>query len=338
MAAPQITPLPTPPVRSDAPADFSSKADAFVASLPGFVTQANAQADFNDQRAIDADASATAAAASEAAAEVDRAEVAANTATVASNTATVVARADEVAANTLQVAADTQQVSDDKAAVDAALASIAGGPVYSVNGMTGDVTGIATQAGAETLTNKTVVDPVVTLGGSQGEAGQVPVSQGAGLPPVWGGVTPGYLHVRDQKAAGSQGGTSVTGLQTRTLNTVVTNTIPGASLASNLITLPAGTYRISAVVPGVFFAHRASFYNVTASATAVQGVIGGSSSSQSPGTAANSLIQGRFTLLAVSQLRVDHYFYTGIASYGLGDQIADGNPAVFTDVQIWKEA
>lgn len=64
MAAPQITPLPTPPVRSDAPADFSSKADAFVAALPGFATQANAQADYNEARATASDASATASAVS----------------------------------------------------------------------------------------------------------------------------------------------------------------------------------------------------------------------------------------------------------------------------------
>ncbi len=185
MAAPIITPLPTPPIRSDAPADFAVKADNFAASLPGLVTETNASVAFVDQRAIDADASATAAAASEQAAEAGRAEVAANTATVASNTATVVARADEVAANTQQVADNTQAVATNTQAVADALASIAGGPVYSVNGMTGNVTGIATQAGAETLANKTVVDPVVTLGGSQGVAGQVPVSQGAGLPPAW---------------------------------------------------------------------------------------------------------------------------------------------------------
>ncbi|WP_417660007.1 hypothetical protein, partial [Pseudidiomarina sp.] len=186
MAAPIITPIPTPPIRSDAPADFAVKADNFAAALPQFVTETNGSAAFINQRAIDADASAQAAANSEAAVEADRAEVAANAATVAGNAATVVARADEVAANTLQVAADTQQVATDAQSVADALASIAGGPVYSVNGLTGDVTGIATQDGAETLTNKTVVDPMVTLGGSQGVAGQVPVSQGAGLPPSWG--------------------------------------------------------------------------------------------------------------------------------------------------------
>lgn len=62
MAAPIITPIPTPPIRSDAPADFATKADAFAASLPQFVTEANTSAEFVDQRAIEADASATAAA------------------------------------------------------------------------------------------------------------------------------------------------------------------------------------------------------------------------------------------------------------------------------------
>ncbi|WP_417786771.1 hypothetical protein [Stutzerimonas xanthomarina] len=166
MAAPIITPIPTPPIRSDAPADFAVKADNFAAALPQFVTETNASAAFVDQRAIDADASAQAAAASEAAVEADRAEVEANTATVASNTATVVARGDEVAANTLQVASNTAQVATDAQAVADALASIADGPVTSVAGNTGVVTleqlraaGVATQSGAETLSNKTVSGP-----------------------------------------------------------------------------------------------------------------------------------------------------------------------------------
>lgn len=166
MTVPVITPLPPAPTRADAPSDFTTKADAFVAAQVGMVAEFNASATFVNQRAIDADASAQAAAASEAAAEADRAQVAANTAAVASNTATVVARADEVAANTLQVASNTAQVAANTQAVADALASIADGPVTSVAGNTGAVTlaqlrtaGVATQAGTETLTNKTVSGP-----------------------------------------------------------------------------------------------------------------------------------------------------------------------------------
>lgn len=166
MTVPVITPLPPAPTRADAPSDFTAKADTFVAAQVGMVAEFNASAAFVDQRAIYADASAQAAAASEAAVEADRAEVEANTATVASNTATVVARADEVAANTLQVASNTAQVATDAQAVADALASVADGPVTSVAGQTGVVTveqlraaGVATQSGAETLSNKTVIGP-----------------------------------------------------------------------------------------------------------------------------------------------------------------------------------
>lgn len=139
MTVPVITPLPPAPSRSDAPSDWTAKADARVAAETLMVPEMNTSVAFVNQRAIDADASATAAAASEAAVEADRAEVATNTATVADNTATVVARANEVAINTLQVAADADQVAADRVAVDAALASIADGPVASVNGLTGVV-------------------------------------------------------------------------------------------------------------------------------------------------------------------------------------------------------
>lgn len=46
-----ITALPTPPLRSD-PATFSSRADALMGALPGFVTEANALAvDVNNMQA-----------------------------------------------------------------------------------------------------------------------------------------------------------------------------------------------------------------------------------------------------------------------------------------------
>ena len=59
MTVPVIAALPTPPVRSDAPADFAAKADAFAASLVGFVDDVNNSAVFVDQRATDADTRAT---------------------------------------------------------------------------------------------------------------------------------------------------------------------------------------------------------------------------------------------------------------------------------------
>jgi hypothetical protein len=76
----------------------------------------------------------------------------------------------------------------------------------------------------------------------------------------------GYLHVRDEKSTGTNGGGSTAAtVHTRTLNTVVINRISGASLASDQVTLPAGTYRVQASCPTASGAgsNRAQLYNVT---------------------------------------------------------------------------
>lgn len=58
----------------------------------------------------------------------------------------------------------------------------------SINGVSllgeGDIQ-TATLDEEEALTNKTIVDPILALSGTNGLAGQVPVSQGESLPPVW---------------------------------------------------------------------------------------------------------------------------------------------------------
>lgn len=74
MPAPQISSLPPAPSRADDGPTFSTKADAFVAALSTFVSQANTQADYVDakvQAALDAglDDAADNAAAAVAAAE-----------------------------------------------------------------------------------------------------------------------------------------------------------------------------------------------------------------------------------------------------------------------------
>lgn len=80
-----ISALPTPPSRSDAPQDFSDRADALLGALPGFVTEANAlQSDVNAKEAS-ASSYATIAAnnAAEAAASAVAAAAAASNAEIA---------------------------------------------------------------------------------------------------------------------------------------------------------------------------------------------------------------------------------------------------------------
>lgn len=82
MPAPQITPLPTPPSRSQSPSTFSADADAFLGALPDFQSEANAQADYLDGLAEDVDAVLVAAEA-EADAAAASAAAAANSANIA---------------------------------------------------------------------------------------------------------------------------------------------------------------------------------------------------------------------------------------------------------------
>ena len=64
------------------------------------------------------------------------------------------------------------------------ISSVAG--VESLNGLTGALSGFVTETGNQSLSDKTLVNPLLLLGGSNGSVGQVPVSQGAGLPVIWG--------------------------------------------------------------------------------------------------------------------------------------------------------
>lgn len=45
---------------------------------------------------------------------------------------------------------------------------------------------VLTATNTQTVTNKTIVNPIVTLDSTQGTAGQAIVSQGSGQPPTWG--------------------------------------------------------------------------------------------------------------------------------------------------------
>lgn len=64
MAVPLVSLLPDPPLPTDAEQVFDNKAGASLIAQQAMVPEMNAQAEFNNQRAIDADASAAAAAAS----------------------------------------------------------------------------------------------------------------------------------------------------------------------------------------------------------------------------------------------------------------------------------
>jgi hypothetical protein len=146
------------------------------------------------------------------------------------------------------------------------------------------------------------------------------------------------LHVRDEKSSGTAAGTATSGsFETRTLNTVMTNEISGASLASNQITLPAGTYYINAKAPcRNVDGHKIKLRNTTDSSDTL---IGTNAQSQAAGyILTQSFISGRFTIASEKVFEIQHRVEATQATYGFGNAITFGVVEVYTDVQIWKVA
>lgn len=146
------------------------------------------------------------------------------------------------------------------------------------------------------------------------------------------------LHIQDQKTSGTDGGTFTSGAKrTRDLNTVLINGISGASLSTNQITLPAGTYFVMANAPAYRVdPHKLTIYNVTDAAYELDGT-----SERSDGsyfTQTRSFVAGTFTLAASKVLELSHECTTTKSTNGFGNSCAFGEPEVYADVKIWKVA
>lgn len=148
----------------------------------------------------------------------------------------------------------------------------------------------------------------------------------------------GEIIVEDRKGA-TEGGQALTASTwvRRDLNTVVLNTISGASLANDEVTLPAGTYDVQAFVPSIVVNTSVTrLYDVTNSAILLQGSVANSHSSFY--TSVTSVIMGRFSLSGTAQVGIDHYVQTSAAGGGGPIGIGAGNYSVFTRMQITKVA
>lgn len=143
------------------------------------------------------------------------------------------------------------------------------------------------------------------------------------------------LHLREVYASGTSaakvGGGNSTGswtLDQRVLNTVVTNTITGASLSSSIITLPAGTYKVYARVPLYDNSkHQAVLYNEDDTDNELIGQVGG----QVPSAGHSfSVIRGEFTITAETDFSLKH----AIASNNmvLGSASSSGLGEIFAEI------
>jgi hypothetical protein len=147
-----------------------------------------------------------------------------------------------------------------------------------------------------------------------------------------------YIKVSDQKASGTAGGASVASdiTQTRTFNTVDVNTITGASLATNTVTLPAGTYEVSgfssfnnSLIAKIFL------YNSSDSTYAIIGVNGGTGAAGNP---SHVVLSGRFTITASKNFIMRYYVSNAQAANGLGLALSSGQVEIYSQIEFRKVA
>lgn len=144
------------------------------------------------------------------------------------------------------------------------------------------------------------------------------------------------LHVVDRKALNTAGGTFTTGAwRTRDLNVVMTNEIEGSLLASNQITLPAGTYFIEAKAPGFAVnVHKARLYNTTTDAQIIES-LSCNSNTLSPENG-YAVVAGKFTLSGESVLELQHYCSRTVSTDGFGYPTNIGSYEYYSDVKIYQ--
>ena len=150
-----------------------------------------------------------------------------------------------------------------------------------------------------------------------------------------GNRPPRFLQVRHELASGTDAGDSVAGWNTRALNTVVVNDIPGASLSDPQLTLPAGTYDILAFTSGYRTnGAQAGLYATGAGAFAMIGNNAGASKSYNGRPAA--VIQGRLEIATTEVFELRFWVNSGIAGNGLGNAVGSGELEIYSQVCAWK--
>lgn len=232
----------------------------------------------------------------------------------------------------------------DAAAVRTTIgAQVAGS--YLTGNQTITLSGDATGSGATSIT--TTLATVNANVGSFGSSTAIPVItvNGKGLITAVSTAAPstdlGVLHVQDQKAASTDGGTFTSGAwQTRVLNTAVVNTITSASLSSNQISLPAGTYDIFASAPALQVnRHQTRLQNITDGSTILLGTTDHSRNTSATDGNSTSALRGRFTIAGTKTIELQHRCETTVATAGFGS--GSGNSwgtTVFADVLIKRIA
>jgi len=155
-------------------------------------------------------------------------------------------------------------------------------------------------------------------------------------PPTTPGVTM-YALIRDEKPSGSDGGPFSSGAwQRRDLNAVASDLGGFVTLASNQVTLPAGSYRVRAICPAYYVnRHQARLQNVTDGTTVA---LGTSAYAVTTGYEfGHSEVVGYFTIVAAKTFELQHRCETSRTGNGFGEAAAFGTE-IYSVLELWKEA
>jgi len=146
-----------------------------------------------------------------------------------------------------------------------------------------------------------------------------------------------YIHLRDVKASGTDGGTATAGAwETRVLNTKPTDTGSYCVLSSNQFTLAIGTYEIEARSPcRQVDRFRTRLRNITDGTTVLE-----SSSEFSANAGAycstTAFINGRFNITAEKVFELQQFVGTTQADSGMGRASSLGTVEIYAEVILRK--
>ncbi len=144
------------------------------------------------------------------------------------------------------------------------------------------------------------------------------------------------LHMRDEKTPNTDGGSSsATTFNIRDINTVKINEITGASLTSNVITLPAGTYEVKALACAWDVTkNRIGLWDKDNSIFMVLGQNQYARGTINHGNIA--FLYGQFIIEIETDFELHHFTGGAVTTNGLGRKMNDGSVEVYTELLIKK--
>jgi len=142
----------------------------------------------------------------------------------------------------------------------------------------------------------------------------------------------------DSKSSGVDAGTFTSGgWRTRTINTELQNTITSASLASNQITLPAGTFYLDASAPAFqTSSNNLRWYNITDSTSVATGT--NSYAQYQTDVMMNASLRCTFTIAASKIFELQHYGAVTKSTSGFGVAGGLGYNEIYAQISIIKVA